>query len=99
MQVVAIAMGFHAGSRRRKGAQLEYDLKEGANLPSWVVPVGKAPKAEAAAPREPVALSQMSSQTAQSMAQVLGPAVPATASSGSTLVDAAKVNDPTGGIA
>lgn len=63
MKVQALKECFHLG-RRRKGDVFEYDLAEGATLPSWLkavsdtTPEGRAvPEPQ---PREtPVALSEM----------------------------------------
>lgn len=56
MRVVAIAVGFHDGQRRRPGA--EFDVAEGSKA-SWYVPAAEAPEAAPAEKQEPVALSQL----------------------------------------
>jgi hypothetical protein len=56
MRVVAVAMGFYAGQRRRVGS--EFDVPEGFKG-SWFVPAAEAPPAEAAVKQAPRALSQV----------------------------------------
>lgn len=56
MRVVAIAVGFFAGARKRVGA--EFDVPDDFKA-SWVVPAAEAPVTEPVEVREPLALSQL----------------------------------------
>lgn len=56
MRVVAVAMGFYAGQRRRVGS--EFDVPEGLKA-SWFVPAAEAPAPEAAFQPTAIALSQV----------------------------------------